>query len=146
MMEKILFCADFSENADRAFDLVLRLASGRPGEVEIVIFHVVPEPDAQFWKTYLYEVDGVDLKAKEAIDAKVAAAYLSKLPAGQAYRIRMAVGGVYQKIMEAIVEEKADLVVVGRQESSGIARIFFGNIVQRLALKSPCPVLIVPGA
>ena len=36
------------------------------------MFHVIPEPDAQFWKSYIYEVDDVDNKAKQDIDRKIA--------------------------------------------------------------------------
>ncbi|HOD52626.1 MAG TPA: universal stress protein, partial [Candidatus Hydrogenedentes bacterium] len=56
--ERILFCTDFSENAEFAFDYALDASVRRPGSI-LYIFHVIPEPDAQFWKTYLYEVEDV---------------------------------------------------------------------------------------
>ena len=62
--QKILFCTDFSENADYAFDFAVDAAVRRPG-CTLYLLHVIPETDAQFWKTYLYEVENVDQKAKQ---------------------------------------------------------------------------------
>ena len=84
---RILFCTDFSENADYAFGFALEQALRCP-EAVLYILHVIPEPDAQFWKSYIYEVDGVDNKARRDIDARVEAAYKSRLPpsVGHAHR------------------------------------------------------------
>jgi hypothetical protein len=71
-LRKILFCTDFSENADFAFDFAIDAAVRRPG-CELHLLHVVPESDAQFWKSYMYEVEDVDNQAKRDIDASTAA-------------------------------------------------------------------------
>ena len=73
--KRILFCTDFSENANFAFDFALDSAVRRPGCI-LYLLHVIPEPEAQFWKTYLYEVDDIDAKAKQDIDEKIARSYL----------------------------------------------------------------------
>ena len=57
--KRILFCTDFSDNADRAFAYAIDAAVRRPG-CTFYLLHVIPEPDAQFWRTYIYEVEGVD--------------------------------------------------------------------------------------
>ena len=81
IFKKILFCTDFSENSDAAFYYALNIAEGNPGS-ELIILHIIPEPDAQFWKSYIYEVDDVDEKAKSDIDEKIREAYLSQIPKG----------------------------------------------------------------
>ena len=63
--QRILFCTDFSEHADLAFDFAVDAAKRRPG-CTLYLLHVIPEPEAQFWKTYIYEVDGVDTKKVSA--------------------------------------------------------------------------------
>jgi nucleotide-binding universal stress UspA family protein len=143
IFKKILFCTDFSPNADLAFRYALNIAAGNPS-CELVIFHVVPEPDAQFWKTYIYELDSIDEKAKADIDAKVRDAYLSRIPGNIAYSIRMAVGKVNDAILETAEAEKVDLIVIGRQGTSVWETHFFGKTTERISRKSPCPVLIVP--
>ena len=48
--EKILFCTDFSDNADFAFGFVVDIARQNPGR-KFYLLHVVPESEAQFWKS-----------------------------------------------------------------------------------------------
>ncbi len=79
--KRILFCTDFSESADAAFDFALDAAIRRPGST-LYLLHVIHEPDAQFWKSYIAEVENVNDDAKKAIDAKVAAS----LPLARAAR------------------------------------------------------------
>ena len=68
--QRILFCTDLSENADFAFQFALDAARRRPGS-ELYILHVIPETEAQFWKTYVYEVEDVDSGSKSFILSKV---------------------------------------------------------------------------
>ncbi len=144
IFKKILFCTDFSENADLAFKYALNIAEGNP-ECEIIIFHIVPEPDAQFWKSYIYELDAVDSKAKADIDAKTEKAYTSKIPSDIKYSVRMAVGRVNQSILDAAGETGADLIIIGRQGSSKLKTLFYGNTAGFVARKAACPVIIIPG-
>jgi nucleotide-binding universal stress UspA family protein len=143
VFRKILFCTDFSHNSDVAFLKAVNIAAGNP-EAELVIFHVVPEASAQFWKSYLYEVDRIDEKGGKDMDDRIARAYLSRIPKGIKWSVKIAVGGVNQKILEAAAAENADLIVIGRQGSSRFNTLFFGNTTERIARKAPCPVLIVP--
>lgn len=143
VFRKILFCTDFSRNCDVAFLRAVNIAAGNPA-AEVVILHVIPEASAQFWKSYLYEVDQIDEKAKQDMDDRIARAYLSRIPKGVRCSVKFAVGGVNQKILEAAATENADLIVIGRQGSSRFNTLFFGNTTERVARKAPCPVLIVP--
>lgn len=141
--ERILFCTDFSENADFAFTFALDSATRRPG-CTLYLLHVVPEPDAQFWKTYLYEVDDIDAKAKHDIDAKIDATYRSRVPEDVDLRIEFRIGRDYIKILEFAEEYDIDLIIIGRQGHSSFGTVLFGNVTERVARKSPCPVLIIP--
>jgi nucleotide-binding universal stress UspA family protein len=145
IFKKILFCTDFSKNADFAFSYALNIAEGNP-ESELVILHIIPEVDAQFWKTYIYEVDKVDEKAKADIDEKVKATYLDRMPQGMTHSVRMAVGRADLKILEIASELKADLIIMGRQGRSGVDVLLFGKTAEHILRKALCPVLIVPGA
>lgn len=142
---RILFCTDFSENADHAFTYALDAALRRPG-CALFLLHVVPEPDAQFWKTYLYEVEGVDDKAKHDIDARVAETYLPRVPESVDFRVEMRVGRDYQKILAFAAENSADLIVMGRHGHSALESVLFGNVTEKVVRKAACPVLVVPPA
>lgn len=139
----ILFCTDFSENAGFAFDYAVDAAVRRPG-CALYLFHVVPEPDAQFWKTYIYEVEGVDEKAKLDIDAKVAGQYLPRVPKGVDFRVEMQIGRDYLKILEFAQQVKADLIVIGRHGHSTLEKVLFGNVTEKVVRKADCAVLVVP--
>ena len=140
---RILFCTDFSENADHAFTYALDAALRRPG-CALFLLHVVPEPDAQFWKTYLYEVEGVDDKAKRDIDARVAETYRPRIPEGVDFRVEMRVGRDYQMILAFAAEVHADLIVMGRHGHSALESVLFGNVTEKVVRKASCPVLVVP--
>ena len=71
---KILFCTDFSENAKFAFDFAVDAAIRNVG-CTLCLLHVIPEPDAQFWKGYIYEVGDMDAKARADIDHAIDADY-----------------------------------------------------------------------
>jgi nucleotide-binding universal stress UspA family protein len=143
IFKKIVFAADFSAASQKAFACALNIAAGNPG-CEIVILHVVPEPDAQFWKTYIYEMDKIDEKAKADIDEKVRQSYLSQIPQGIPYSIKMSVGNVANAILETAQAENAGLVIMGREGSSVLQSHFLGNITEKIARKSPCAVMIIP--
>ena len=141
--KRILFCTDFSENADFAFDFALEQAR-HSSDCTITLLHVVPEPDAQFFKTYLYEVDNVDSKAGRDMDEKIRAAYVSRLPAGVKMDVDVRSGSEADNILACAGERKADLIIIGRQGHSSIGKVFFGAVTEKVVRKSRCPVLVVP--
>ena len=141
--QRILFCTDFSENADFAFDYALDAAVRRPG-CTLYLLHIIPEPEAQFWKTYIYEIDDVDEKAKHDIDAKIAATYQPRTPDNVDFQIEMRVGRDYLKILEFAREKKVDLIVLGRHGHSALENVLFGNVTEKVVRKADCAVLVVP--
>lgn len=140
---RILFCTDFSSNADLAFRYAVDAAARRPG-CTLYLLHVIPEPDAQFWKTYIYEADNVDQQAKDAIDAKIAETYQPHLPGSVNFQVRMCVGRDYLKILEFARDEQVDLIVLGRHGHSGLENVLFGNVTEKVVRKAQCAVLVVP--
>jgi len=140
---RILFCTDFSENADFAFSFAVDAAQRRPG-CELYILHIVPETDAQFWKTYLYEVEDVDNKAKQDMDARVRASYLSRLPESIPVQVEYRAGRDSEEILKFAREKEVDLIVMGRHGRSKLGKTLFGNVTEKVARKADCAVLIVP--
>ena len=141
---KILFCTDFSENADRAFIYAVNAAVRNEG-CALHLLHVIPEPSAQFWKGYIYEVDeDVDARAKREIDRKLDETYRARVPAGLPLVVALRIGEAGQAILEYARGEDVDLVIVGRQGAGRVGKLLFGNVTERVVRKSPCPVLIIP--
>ncbi len=142
--KKILCCTDFSNNAALAFKLALEAASQHPKSI-LYLLHVIPEPESQFWRTYIYGADfDVDEKAKKDLDTKVAQEYLPLLPEGIDFRMEYRIGKDYQKILETAENLEVDLLVMGRQGRSQLHNLFFGKVAERVAGRAKCPVLVVP--
>ncbi|MBN1359667.1 MAG: universal stress protein [Sedimentisphaerales bacterium] len=139
---QILFCTDFSENADFAFSFALDAATRRPGS-RLHLLHVVPESDAQFWKTYIYEVEDVDAKARHDVDERIET-YRARVPAGQAFHVEIRIGKDYQEILDFARAQQIDLIVMGRQGRGALQKALFGNVTEKVVRRADCAVLVVP--
>ena len=53
-------------------------------------------------------------------------------------------GVVYERILQAMRDHNADLLVVGTRAKTGIGRAALGTVARRLLAKAACPVLTVP--
>jgi nucleotide-binding universal stress UspA family protein len=141
--KNILFCTDFSESADAAFEFALDSAIRRPGST-LYLLHVIHEPDAQFWKSYLAEVENINDDAKKAIDAKVAAAYLSRVPEGVQVKVEFRIGPDAATILEFAKATQIDVIILGRHGRSSVGKTLFGSVAEKIVRKAECAVLVVP--
>lgn len=142
MFSRILFCTDFSENADFAFSFAVDAASRRPG-CRLYLLHVIPESEAQFWKTYIYEVDDVDAKARHDVDERIEV-YRSKLPEHIELNVEIRIGKDNQEILTFARDRQIDLIVMGRQGRGALQKALFGNVTEKVVRKADCAVLVVP--
>ncbi len=141
--KRILFCTDMSRNAEFAFNYALSALRPEHG-AELHLLHVIPETEAQFWKTYVYELEGVDEKAKRDLDQEIKSSYLSRVPEGLALKVEYRIGKDWREILAYASEREIDLIVIGREASSEARRALFGSIVELVARKAECAVLILP--
>lgn len=143
--QSILFCTDFSENADSAFDFAIDAAIRNIG-CTLHLLHVIPEPDAQFWKGYIYDIADVDAKARAAIDAKIDTDYRPHVPAGVNLNVVMRIGSATRTILKFAKETDVDLIILGRQGRGAFTHWLLGSVSTKVAQKATCPVLIVPAS
>jgi len=142
-LKRILFCTDFSPNADYAFGYAIDAVLKRP-DCKLYLLHVIPETDSQFWKTYIYEVEDVDNKAKHDIDMRIKEAYTDKLPEGVEMEIAIRVGRDYQEILDYVEQMEIDLIVLGRQGHSSLQDALFGSVSEKIVRKATCAVMVIP--
>ncbi|MBR0458402.1 MAG: universal stress protein [Victivallales bacterium] len=142
--KRILFCTDFSENARIAFNFAIDEAARSPSS-DLFLLHVLPPPDATYWKPYIYQLDDqVDKKAKDEFEQKVQQEYASSIPANTTFKPIFRVGKPDQEILKAAQELQVDLVVLGRQGRGALQTFFFGSIASKVVQKAACPVLVIP--
>ena len=139
----ILFCTDFSESADAAFEFALDAAVRRPAST-LYVMHVIHEPDAQYWRAMLAEVENINAEAKKAIDAKVAAAYLSRIPKGMDVKAEFRIGPDAATILEFAKAAHVDVIILGRHGHSSVGKALFGSVAEKIVRKAECAVLVVP--
>lgn len=140
---KILFCTDFSENANFAFGFAVDAALRNKG-CSLVLLHVIPEPDAQFWKGYIYELGDMDAKAREDIDRAIETDYRPRVPEGVDFQVEMRIGDAARTILDFARDEGVDLIILGRQGRGALTQWLLGNVAGKIAHRSLCPVLVVP--
>jgi len=143
LAQRILFCTDFSENANFAFNFAVDAAIRRP-DSKLYLLHVVPESEAQFWKSYIYEVEDVDAKARHDINERIDQTYRSRLPENLELKVEFRIGKDYQEILNFTHENQIDLIVMGRQGHNTLQKAFFGNVTEKVVRKADSAVLVVP--
>lgn len=141
--QRILFCTDFSDSADAAFEFALDATVRRPGAT-LHLLHVIHEPEAQFWKSYLNEVENVDADAHQAMDQKIAATYRQRVPGGVELKVAIRTGPDAPTILEYARNERIDLIVLGRHGHGGVGKALFGSVAEKVVRKAGCAVLVVP--
>jgi nucleotide-binding universal stress UspA family protein len=141
--KRILFCTDFSESADAVFEFALDATVRRPGST-LHILHIVHEPDAQFWRSYVAEVDNFEEQARREIDAKIRTAYLARVPEGVEVRVEVRDGPEAAGILEFAESAQIDLIVLGRHGHRGMGKALFGSVAEKVVSKAHCAVLVVP--
>ena len=129
-LSRILFCADFSENSERALKYAVSLTSEY--DAELTLLHVlekVPPP----------------ARAAEAIAA--ATKQLENLiPAEERKTLKIAtaarIGKAYEQIIQFALESQIDLAVMGVHGRGGLDLAVFGSTTYRVMQLGPCPVFV----
>lgn len=132
---------DFSEESERAVDVVASLLNAGPGKARLVLMHAIEVPPV----FALYEV-GAGFEAVQDADARQAIDKLERIAAQ--YRsdhldVEVMVECAYPAtlIEEVARNEKADMVALGTHGRSGWRRFFMGSLAERTVRHAPCPVL-----
>jgi len=130
-LNRILFCADFSENSDRA----LRYAISATAEydAELILLHVLDESPSPS------EVEEVVAAATVQLDKLIAPQRRQGLKITTAVRI----GKPYQQIIQLALESQIDLVSMGVRGRGALDQAIFGSTTYRVMQLGPCPVLTV---
>lgn len=141
--QKILFCTDFSKGALAAFHYALK--SAMVNHAQLLILHVLPEADAQFWNGYVVE-DGKDLTGKNqsALLDRFSKEYLSLVPSSVSCSTLCRAGNAAQQILETVKNENISLVVMGRPRPRFLRSFLYGSTASKVARTISCPLLVVP--
>ncbi len=138
---KVLVATDFSPSADHAIEMAADVAT-RYG-AKLVIVHAWDVPSLGYGGMMQSPVDfitPIEQAARQQLEI------LTKdLRAKSKLEIETLLyqGVAWDRILAAIKETKADLVVVGTRGRTGLSHAILGSVAERVVRLSPVPVLTV---
>ena len=143
--KNILFCTDFSENAQFALPFAIDLTKKYGATLHVI--HVYQEPGhvAEFEISSNVKMDwirvahlmGTEMEKKlNALRERVT----QELGACQSELSR---GRPHTEILRYAKEAKIDLIVMGSHGLSGLEHVLFGSTAERVLRESPCHVLVI---
>lgn len=135
-MKNILIPTDFSQEADRAFNIALQLA--RKFNAKLHLLHAVELP--RDWK-YFLENDITDKTAQ----LKDKLLTLQKTAEDEDLKATTFLG--YESVRDEVNvysrENNIDLIVVGSKGASGVKELLIGSNTEQIIRRAKCPVLVV---
>ena len=144
LIKNIVFCTDFSPNADEAFSMAKDLAWRYGATLHIV--HVMVtfsfSPIGEVHVPIEYDAKFVE-RATDAAASTIQERYVNHLKQKQPYEIEILSGYPATEVVEFAREKNIDLIVMGCHGLTGIAHVLFGSTADRVVRKAPCSVLTV---
>ena len=143
--KKVLFCTDFSENSDYAFDFAYGIAKRDEGI--LYILHVLPEnPHQAFAERYITKenLEKIQKGIWEDLDNKYREHYVAKIENGIKFEIVTKSGKEKNEILKFAQKENVDIIVMGTHGKTGIEHVFFGSVAEKVIRHSTLPIFIIP--
>ena len=143
--KKVLFCTDFSENSDYAFEFAYGIAKRDEGL--LYILHVIPENTNQIYVRNMLDIEQIRKIQKgiqKDLDNKYKERYLKNMDNGIRYEIVTKSGREDEEIINFAKTEKVDIIVLGTHGRTGIEHVFFGSVAEKVLRQSPFPILVIP--
>ncbi len=142
----ILYCTDFSEDADIAFTHALDLAQ-RHG-AKLYLLHVIHSP-YQIRRDVIDEYVSKDTtgditqevleKAREDLERR----YVARMGDHKDYKLVAIEGVPFVEIIRFAKKNKIDVIVMGTKGKSDIDRHTFGSTVENVARRAHCHVVAI---
>ena len=143
--KKVLFCTDFSENSDYAFEFAFGIAKRDDGL--LYILHVIPRiPNQEMLRAYV-PVDtlvNIQKDLEQELDDSYKAHYTKKIEDAVRYKVVTQSGREDEEILKFAKDEKVNIIVLGTHGRTGIEHVFFGSVAEKVLRESPFPVFVIP--
>jgi len=145
--KKVLFCTDFSENADYAFGFAFGVAK-RDGGL-LYILHVTTDSADQavvegtVAGSYPEMAEAIRETTQRELNDTLQERYAKKIE-GELFEIVTKSGRAYQEIIRFAEEKDVDLIVMGTHGRTGVKHTLFGSVAEMVTRHSPIPVFVIP--
>ena len=136
---RVLFCTDFSESSDTAFDYTLSLA--RDLGCELLIFNVLDVGDMEGAQAIKQDVIEEKL---QMVKRRMRSRYAFKAGKFTNFTTDALEGHPYLEIVKYAREKQADLIVLGAHAGQSKASDDrMGGNIEQVVMRAGCPVLLV---
>jgi len=143
--KKVLFCTDFSDNADYAFDFAYGIAKRDKGT--LYILHVIPyNPHQAYAESFITVEDlrKIQKAVEEDITDNYKKRYEKQIENGILYEFVTRSGREDEEILTFANENHIDIIIMGTHGRTGIEHVFFGSVAEKVLRNSPFPVFVIP--
>jgi nucleotide-binding universal stress UspA family protein len=130
-VQRILYCTDFSEHSEQAWDHAVSLAVEY--HAELTLLHVLEDLPGSS------DIEDEIAKALERLKKQVSPWPQENVVTKPVVRI----GKAYQQIVQLALESQTDLVIMGVRGRHALDLAVFGSTTYRVVQSGPCPVLVV---
>jgi nucleotide-binding universal stress UspA family protein len=130
-LHRILYCTDFSDCSEQAFDHAVSLASEY--KAELTLLHMLEGI------TNSVDIESEIVKVMQSLEKRITPEMNKNCTTKAVVRI----GKAYQQIIELALESQTDLIVMGVRGRHSMDRAIFGSTTYRVVQSGPCPVLVV---
>ena len=143
--KKVLFCTDFSENSDYAFEFAFGIAKRDEGL--LYILHVTPGNPYQTYVDSMLDsevLEKIQDGIQEYLDNNYIERYVNKIEKQVRLEIVTKSGREDEEILKFAKEEEVDIIVIGTHGRTGIEHVFFGSVAEKVLRRSPFPIFVIP--
>jgi nucleotide-binding universal stress UspA family protein len=142
-LKTILFCADFSPEAEQALEQALRLA--RATNAKLIVAHLVHVSSGEL---QAHDPEGpVNLtlpQARERALKRLEELRAQRLADYANVELLVDFGAPAQSLMDIAKARGADIIVAATHGRTELADLLRGSVTEALSRHAPCPVLVVP--
>ena len=143
--KKVLFCTDFSETSDNAFDYAYGVAKRDEGE--LFILHVKSNAGGGRFVENLIDKETLETAHKEYmkhVEDEHREHYLNRVPGGTKCTVVSRSGREDEEILKFARKRGVDLIVTGRNGKTALGRLLVGSVSEKVLRHSTVPVFAIP--
>ena len=130
-LHRILYCTDFSDNSEQAFDHAVSLAAEY--NAELTLLHVLEGVSDSA------DIENEIAKVIESLEKRIS----PEARKNGTTKAVVLIGKAYQQIIELALESRTDLIIMGVRGRHASDLAVFGSTTYRVVQSGPCPVLVV---
>ncbi len=134
----ILVCVQFDDTGHNALEQAIRLAATH-GRAPLHVAHIIADTSVSGRKSVITrhtnELESAERQLSEFVEARLGDRALDVK-----HHVRM--GEVVETVFQLALDYDVEVIVVGTHGRTGVRKLAFGSVAQKLVEAARCPVLI----